>query len=43
MPAALELRDSLPRSPAGKLLAKALLEEELAKSAAAGNPKETKQ
>ncbi len=33
MPAALELRDSLPRSPAGKLLAKPLLDEELAKTA----------
>jgi long-chain acyl-CoA synthetase len=43
MPAALELRDRLPRSPAGKLLAKALVEEELAKANPSGNPKETKQ
>ena len=34
MPAALELRDSLPRSPAGKLLAQALRDEEAAKAAA---------
>jgi long-chain acyl-CoA synthetase len=32
MPTALELRDALPRSPAGKLLAKALRDEERAKS-----------
>jgi len=33
MPAALEIRAELPRSPAGKLLAKALMEEENAKAA----------
>jgi long-chain acyl-CoA synthetase len=32
MPAALEVRDSLPRSPAGKLLARPLIEEERAKA-----------
>ncbi|MBV9752171.1 MAG: AMP-binding protein, partial [Hyphomicrobiales bacterium] len=31
MPAALEIRDNLPRSPAGKLLAKVLIDEEQAK------------
>ncbi|WP_458095718.1 AMP-binding protein [Roseomonas sp. WA12] len=36
MPVALELRDSLPRSPAGKLLASALIAEERAR-----NPQET--
>jgi long-chain acyl-CoA synthetase len=40
MPAALELRQSLPRSPAGKLLAKALLDEELAKLAKPENAEE---
>jgi long-chain acyl-CoA synthetase len=34
MPTALEIRDTLPRSPAGKLLAKPLLDEELAKTKA---------
>jgi long-chain acyl-CoA synthetase len=34
MPAALEIRPTLPRSPAGKLLARALVEEERAKAAA---------
>ncbi|MCK8784641.1 AMP-binding protein [Roseomonas sp. NAR14] len=34
MPAALEIRDSLPRSPAGKLLARVLLEEERARAEA---------
>ena len=38
MPVALEVRDSLPRSPAGKLLAKALQDEEQAKVAAAVRP-----
>ena len=33
MPAALELRSELPRSPAGKLLASALVAEEMARSA----------
>ncbi|MBV9111998.1 MAG: AMP-binding protein [Hyphomicrobiales bacterium] len=33
MPAALEIRDELPRSPAGKLLAKVLMDEENAKAA----------
>jgi long-chain acyl-CoA synthetase len=32
MPTALEIRDSLPRSPAGKLLARPLIDEELAKA-----------
>ena len=32
MPAALEFRDELPRTPAGKLLAKALIDEERAKA-----------
>jgi long-chain acyl-CoA synthetase len=32
MPTALEIRDELPRSPAGKLLAKVLIEEEKAKT-----------
>jgi long-chain acyl-CoA synthetase len=32
MPAALEIRDELPRTPAGKLLAKALIDEERAKA-----------
>ena len=41
MPVALELRQSLPRSPAGKLLAKVLLDEELAKRAKSGNAGET--
>jgi long-chain acyl-CoA synthetase len=36
MPAALELRDQLPKSPAGKLLAKVLIEEELAKAGPSG-------
>ncbi len=31
MPAALELRHSLPRSPVGKLLAKVLIDEEAAR------------
>ncbi|WP_129782437.1 AMP-binding protein [Peristeroidobacter soli] len=35
MPAAVEYRDSLPRSPAGKLLAKVLIDEESAKLAQA--------
>ncbi|MBI0535588.1 dicarboxylate--CoA ligase PimA [Roseomonas sp. KE2513] len=38
MPAALELRGELPRSPAGKLLASALVAEEMARSA---TPKES--
>ena len=33
MPTALEIRAELPRSPAGKLLAKALIDEENAKGA----------
>ena len=37
MPAALEIRAELPRSPAGKLLAKVLVEEELAKFPAGEN------
>ena len=42
MPAALELRESLPRSPAGKLLASTLIAEERARAAAAqeGSPHE---
>jgi long-chain acyl-CoA synthetase len=32
MPAALEIRDELSRTPAGKLLAKALIDEERAKA-----------
>jgi long-chain acyl-CoA synthetase len=43
MPGALELRDSLPRSPVGKVLARVLLQEELGKIAAAGSSKEIKQ
>ena len=35
MPTALEIRSELPRSPAGKLLAKALMDEERAKASAA--------
>ena len=31
MPAALELRDALPRSPVGKLMAKTLIDEEAAR------------
>lgn len=38
MPRALEFRESLPRSAAGKLLAKVLIEEEKQKSAAAAPP-----
>jgi long-chain acyl-CoA synthetase len=40
MPVELELRQSLPRSPVGKLLPKALLDEELAKRAKSGNAEE---
>jgi long-chain acyl-CoA synthetase len=43
MPAALELRQSLPRSAAGKLLARILVEEELAKTDAAGDPKKSEE
>ncbi len=39
MPAALEIRPTLPRSPASKLLARALIEEERAKAAADAPPK----
>ena len=42
MPAALELRDALPRSPVGKLLPKVLLDEELAKAAQPTSPTESK-
>jgi long-chain acyl-CoA synthetase len=41
MPVALELRQSLPRSPVGKLLPKLLLEEELAKRTKSENAEDT--